>query len=108
MDELSCGAESSPAFSELFFRAIAVQDFLHIVDVHCSMAAGRPPSGEDLAGNLLLTLEITTGIANLDHGRILALQRDVRTLRPRDVIIIELVAADVNRAFEVDRDVVVA
>src|SRR5580698_1825509 len=61
------------------------------------MAACRPQSGEDLAGNLLLTLEITTGIANLDQGWVLALQRDVRTPRPRDVIIVELVAADVNR-----------
>jgi hypothetical protein len=82
---------------ELFCWAIAVQDFLHIVDEYGPIAARGPQSGEDLAGNLLLVPEITAGVADLYHGRVLALQRDVRTLRPGDVVIVELVAADVNR-----------
>jgi hypothetical protein len=39
--------------------------------------------------------EITTSIANLDHSRVLVLQRDVRTLWLGDVIE-KLVAANVN------------
>jgi hypothetical protein len=54
-----------------------------------------------------LTLEITTGIANLDHSRVFALQRDVRTLRPGDVVIVKLMAAGVNRD-STDSDVWIA
>jgi hypothetical protein len=60
------------------------------------MTAGSE-SGEDLVGNLLLTVLIAACVASLDHGWEPAVQSDFRPLRPGDVIVVELVPAGVDR-----------
>ncbi len=45
----------------------------------------------------LLALLVAARIADLQHGRVVAAKRDVGTTRPRDVVIVKLVWAQVDR-----------
>jgi hypothetical protein len=58
-------------------RLIAVQDLLHIVDVHGWPPASRFQVGEDLRGDCLLALLVATGITKFDHGGVHAAERHV-------------------------------
>src|ERR1700750_2649585 len=60
-------------------RLMAVQDLLHIVDVHGWPPVGRFQVGENLRGDCLLALLVATSITEFDHGGIHAAERHVRT-----------------------------
>src|SRR5690242_19681685 len=76
---------------------IAVQNLLHVVDVDGRPPARRLQGGEDLPGDRLLAVLVAAGITELDHGWVHAAQRDVRTTWPGDVVVVELVPANVDR-----------
>src|SRR5690349_5992662 len=76
---------------------IAVQNLLHVVNVDGRPPARRLQGGEDLPGDRLLAVLVATGITELDHGWVRAVQRDVRTTWPGDIVVVKLVSANVDR-----------
>src|SRR5690242_10810688 len=76
---------------------VAVQNLLHVVDVDGWPPARRLQGGEDLPGDRLLAVLVAAGITELDHGWVHAAQWDVRTTWPGDIVVVELVSANVDR-----------
>ena len=52
---------------------------------------------EELPADRMLALLVAARIADLQHGGVVAAKRDVGTTRPRDVVIVKLVCAQVDR-----------
>lgn len=86
----------SGVITTVIFRTETGQYLLHVIDIHRGPAPGRFQGTEELAADHLLALPAAARIADFQHGRAAAVQRDVRTAWPGDVVVVELVCAEVD------------